>query len=785
MAGFGIGQAVRRTEDLRFLTGGGRYVSDLTLPRQCHGVQVLSPHAHARIRSIDTEAASAAPGVVCVLTGADAVSDGVGGIPPYFMPDAWGGPDAFGTVRPILLADRVRCVGDRVAFVVAETEAGARAAAEMIHVDYEPLDAVVDVEDAARPDAPHVWDDCPDGNVAVTIAMGDRAATDAAFAEAEHVVELRLENNRLAPNAIEPRCAIGEYSAFTDSYTLYSSGQGPHALRTELANDVLGVPESKIRVVCPDVGGGFGMKANLYPEDALTLWASRGCGRPVKWTGTRSEALLLDTHGRDQVVRGALALDGDGRILAIRAHAHHALGAYYWGAITAPLFFSLMFVPSVYDVQTVDLSTSAVFTNTAATSVYRGAGRPEAIYLIERLVERAARELGIGPDELRRRNLIPTDALPYHTPTHQNYDSGDFAGLMDRCMALADWSGFAARRADSERAGRLRGRAVTPYIELGGVFNERMEIRFDPGGTLTIVAGTHSHGQGHETAFAQLVAEWLGVPFDTVRYVQGDTDQVAFGRGTFAARSSMVGGAALRAAADGIIARGKLMAAALLETSADDIEFADGAFTVVGTDRSMTMSEVARMFYAPAGPVVELGLGLEAAGSYAGVPGGAPNYPNGCQICEVEVDPETGRVDLDRLTAVDDLGRVINPMICDGQIQGGIAQGVGRALTEKVVYDRSSGQLLTGGLLDYCLPRADDLPGVVSELVEIPAKTNPLGVKGIGESGTIGAPPTVVNAILDALAPLGVDEIQMPATPERVWQAIRAAGATTDSSSEA
>ena len=775
MAGFGIGQAVRRNEDYRFLTGSGRYVADLNLPRQCHGVQVVSPHAHARIKSIDVDAARTAPGVACVLTGADAPGDGIGGIPPFFLPVAWGGPDAYSTERPLLLSDVVRCVGDRVAFVVAETEAQAQAAAELVTVEYEPLPAVVDVEAAVAPDAPRVWGDCPGGNVAVRIAMGDKNAADAAFSRASHVIELRLENNRVAPNSLEPRCSIGDYNAFSDTYTLYASAQGPHVLRTTLAESVLGVPETKIRVVCPDVGGGFGMKSNLYPEDALTLWASRRCGRPVKWTGTRSEALLLDTHGRDQVVQAALALDEEGRILAVRAHANHALGSYFWGAATAPLFFSLMFVPSVYDIQTIDLGTNAVFTHTAPTSVYRGAGRPEAIYLIERLIERAAREIGIEPDEIRRRNMISPDALPYETPTHHHYDSGVFAELMDRCMALADWAGFQARRVESERQGRLRGRAVTPYIELGGVFNERMELRFDPGGNVTIVAGTHSHGQGHETAFAQLVSEWLGVPFASIRFVQGDTDQVSFGRGTFAARSSMVGGAALRAAADAIIAKGKQMAAALMEVSAEDIEFDNGNFTVSGTDKSMGIVEVAKMFYAPAGPVIEFGLGLEAAGSYSGVPGGAPNYPNGCQVCEVEVDPETGSVHIDRLAAVDDLGLIINPMICEGQIQGGIAQGLGQALTEKVVYDGTSGQLLTGGLLDYCLPRADDLPTVASELVEIPAKTNPLGVKGIGESGTIGAPPTIVNAILDALAPLGVTDIQMPATSQSVWRAIQAA----------
>ena len=431
-----------------------------------------------------------------------------------------------------------------------------------------------------------------------------------------------------------------------------------------------------------------------------------------------------------------------------------------------------MFIPSLYDVQTIHVSTSAVFTNTAPTSVYRGAGRPEAIYLIERLVEQAARLTGIDRVELRRRNLIKPEALPYHTPTHHNYDSGEFEKLMDQCLKLADWNGFPARRKDSERRGRRRGRAVTPYIELGGVFNERMEIRFDPGGMVTIIAGTHSHGQGHATAFAQLVAQWLGVPFEAINYIQGDTEKVAFGRGTFAARSSLVGGNGLRVAADAVIARGKEMAGALMEAAPGDIEFNAGTFTVMGTDKRMSIGDVAQAFFAPAGPVLKLGLGLDGVGTWSGVPGGAPNYPNGCQVCEVEVDPETGEVHIDRFVAIDDIGMVINPMICEGQIHGGIAQGVGQALIENVVYDQSSGQLVTGSFLDYGMPRAGDFPSFVSELVEIPAKTNPLGIKGIGEAGTIAAPPTVVNAVLDALHDLGVEHLDMPLTPARIWQAV-------------
>ena len=773
MMKFGIGQSVRRVEDQRFLTGAGSFVSDLSLPHQCYGACVLSPHAHAKIVRIDTTAALAAPGVICVLTGADADADGIGGIPPHFMPKDWGGPHAFATIRPILLTDRVRCVGDRVAFVVAETEAQARDAVELVLVDYEPLPPVVHIEDAIKPSAAPIWPDCPGGNIGATIAFSDKTATDAAFAAATHVVKLRTVNNRVSANAIEPRAALGHYEAASDDFTLHTASQDPHGVRHVLARSVFNLAETKIRVISPDVGGGFGMKSNIYPEDALVLWASRRCQRPVKWTATRAESLQTDTHARDQVVYGELALDGDGKILGLRAKAYQSLGAYWWAAVTAPLYFSLMMISSVYAVPTIDVSTSAVFTNTAPTSVYRGAGRPEAIYFIERLIEHAAQVTGIDRVELRRRNLIKPDALPYHTPTHHTYDSGEFERLMDQCLKLGDWDGFKSRQADSAKRGKLRGRAVTPYIEVAGVFNERMEIRFDPSGALSIIAGTHSHGQGHATTFAQLVSEWLGVPFETIRYIQGDTEKVSFGRGTFAARSSMVGGCALRIAADAIISKAKPMAGAIMEAAVEDVEFGDGHFSVVGTDKKIALTDVAKAFFAPAGPVIQFGLGLDASGSYSGVPGGAPNYPNGCQTCEVEVDPDTGAVAIVRFTAVDDLGRIINPSICEGQIHGGIAQGIGQAMLENVAYDSQSGQLLSGSFMDYGMPRASDCPPVASELVEIPAQTNPLGIKGIGESGTIGAPPTIVNAVIDALRPMGVSHLDMPLTPHRVWDSIQ------------
>lgn len=774
MMKYGIGQPVRRVEDQRFLTGRGNFVDDLILPRQAYGALVLSPHAHARILKVDVSVAASAPGVIEVLTGADIEADNIGGLPPYFLPVAWGGPPAFSTVRPILISDRVRCVGDRVAYVVAETAAQARDAADLVRVDYETLPCVVDVEEAARDGARKVWDACNTGNISVRLQFGDAAATEAAFATAKHRVALKIENNRVTANSMEPRSTNGHFDAGTGTFTLHTTSQDPHSVRHALAEQIFHLPETSFRVISPDVGGGFGMKSNIYPDDVLALWASRRCGRPVKWTASRSESLLLDTQAREQIVEAELALDDTGKILALRTSALQSMGAYFTAAMTAPLFFSLFFITSVYDIQTIDISTAGVFTHTPPVSVYRGAGRPEAIYLMERLIERAARATGIDVVTIRKRNMIAQSELPYHSVTHQVYDSGDFAGLMDKCIANADWVGYEDRKAASARKGLLRGRSVTPYIELGGVFNDRMEIRFDPGGTLSIFAGTHSHGQGHATAFAQLVSEWLGVPFESIRYVQGDTQQVSFGRGTFAARSSMVGGGALRAAADNIITRGKLMAAVILEAGEADIEFSAGRYNVVGTDKSIGLTDVAKAFFAPAGPVLKFGLGLEASGSYSGVPGGAPNYPNGCQVCEVEVDPETGDLRIDRFTVVDDLGMIINPMICEGQIHGAIAQGIGQALREKVMLDAKSGQLLSGSLMDYGLPRASDFPHFNSELVEIPAKTNPLGVKGIGESGTVGAPAALVNAVLDALREKGVEDLSMPLTPQRIWDALAA-----------
>ena len=769
MAKFGIGQAVRRVEDRRFLTGQGRYVDDISLPGQCYGVTLLSPHAHARIKRVDVTRAKAVPGVLCVLTGADAVAEKLGSFTAHLMPEDFGAPKGHRTFQPVLVADEVRFVGDRVAFVVAETLSQARDAAEMVEVDYEPVPAVVNLEDAAKDGSPKVWEDCPQGNVGFRLMFGNKEATDAAFAKAKHVVELRLENNRLSPVAMEPRAAIGDYNAAEETYTLYTTSQNPHGVRMEMSH-IFHVPENGIRVIAPDVGGGFGLKGNPFPDDALVLWAARRLRRPVKWVASRSESMLTDHCGREMVYYGELALDEHGKILALRARCLFQLGAYFVGAGLAAGAMSVRFIPEAYDFQTMHILSQGLFTNTSQSGPYRGAGRPEAAYFMERLIEHAARVIGIDPAEIRRRNLIAPNKLPYATPTLWNYDSGEFQRLMDKCIELSDWNGYAARKKASQNAGKLRGHAVSYYIEFGGIFNERMELRFDPGGTLTILGGTHSHGQGHATVFAQLAHEWLGVPLQDIRYVQGDTAQVPIGRGTYGARSAVVGGNALKVASDALVAKGKQLAAAMMEADAADLEFEDGQYRIVGTDKAITLTDVAKASYAPMGPLTDkFGVGLEASGSYSANP---PSHPNGAHACELEVDPETGEVVIDRYFVVDDLGRVLNPLIVRGQIQGGVVQGLGQALLEHQVYDRQSGQLISGSFMDYGMPRADTMPNVEAELEEVPCKTNPLGVKGIGESGTIGAPPTVINAVIDALSPLGIDRIEMPATPLRVWQAI-------------
>jgi carbon-monoxide dehydrogenase large subunit len=770
VAKFGIGQPVPRLEDPRFITGRGRYVDDIDMPLQCHGVLVMSPHAHARIKSIDTAAAKAAPGVLAVLTGADVEADKIGSLVPV-MPEDMGGPKGYRTLRPILSSGKVRAVGDRVAFVVAETLQQARDAAELIAIDYEPLPAVVSLEDAVKPGAPVIWDGAPN-NVAVGLMMGDKAATDAAFAGAKHVVSVKLVNNRVSANSIEPRAAIGQYHPDSESYTLYSTSQNPHGHRQHVSGDVLKVPQIKVRVISPDVGGGFGMKGAVYPEDALVVWASRRCGgRPVKWVSTRSEAFLSDAHGRDQVVTGELALDERGKILGLRVDALHDMGSHVFDASIVVPLFALKLAPGVYQVPAVHAAGRAVLTNTPPLQPYRGAGRPEATYLIEQLLDRAAHVIGVDPIEIRRRNFVPPTAMPHKLHSGIAYDSGEFMRVMDECLKLADWSGFAKRAAQSKKDGKLRGRGIGYFIEEAAIFNDRMVIRFDPSGTLMILAGTHSHGQGHQTVYTQMVHEWLGVPMESISFIQGDTNEVAVGRGTYGSRSMHVGGNALKKAADAIIEKAKPMAAMMLEAAAGDIEFKNGSFHIVGTDRALPLTAVAQSLHRPMFLPPQFEVGLEASGTFAAEPS---NFPNGCHVCEVEIDPETGVVTLARYAAVDDVGKIMNALLCEGQIHGGVAQGVGQALMESIVFD-TDGQLVTGSFQDYAMPRATDFPDLVSELTEVPATTNPLGIKGAGEAGATGAPPAVIGAILDALRPLGIDHIDMPATPNKIWQAIHAA----------
>jgi aerobic carbon-monoxide dehydrogenase large subunit len=775
MSKFGIGQAVRRVEDQRFLTGQGCYVDDIQLPGMAHGVLVLSTQAHARIQRVDTAQAKAAPGVLLVLTGADFVADKLGSMTAHLMPEDFGAPKGHRTFQPLLCQDVVRCVGDRVAFVVAESREQARDAADLVQVEYEPLPCVVNIEDAAKEGAPKVWPDNATGNVAFRLMFGDQAATDQAFARAKQVVKLRVENNRVSPVSMEPRVALGEYNSTDDFYTLHTASQNPHGVRMEMSH-ILHVPENRIRVVAPDVGGGFGLKGNAFPDDVLVLWASRKLRHPVKWFATRSESMQTDHHGREMVFYGELALDEGGKILGLRSKSLFQMGAYFVSAALAAGAMSIRFVPEAYDVPAMHLMSQGIFTNTSQSGPYRGAGRPEAAYFMERLIEHAAHVTGIDPVEIRKRNLIPPNKLPYTTPTHWVYDSGEFARLLGKCVETSDWAGYAERKRASKRHGKLRGRAVSYYIEFGGIFNDRMDLRFDPSGALTIYGGTHSHGQGHATVFAQVAHDMLDVPFEQIRYVQGDTAQVAIGRGTYGARSAVVGGNALKAAADALIEKGKERAAAMMEADVGDIEFKDGCYRIAGTDKAVSIVEVAKACYALMGPLTgKFGIGFEASGSFDPTP---PSHPNGSHSCEVVVDPETGEVAVARYHVVDDLGRVLNPMIVRGQIHGGVAQGIGQALLEHQVYDRESGQLITGSFQDYAMPRASVMPQIEAVLEEVPCKTNALGVKGIGESGTIGAPPTVINAVLDALRPLGVENIDMPATPQRVWEAIeRAKGA--------
>jgi carbon-monoxide dehydrogenase large subunit len=775
MIKFGVGQPVTRLEDARLLRGHGRYQDDTNMPGQLYAVFLRSPHAHARIKSIDTSAAVSAPGVHAVYTGVDYAAERLA-MPKAAMPrkKADGSP-MFAPQRPALVVDRARYVGDPIAMVIADTLAQAKDAAELVEVDYDPLLSATLTADAARPDAPRVWDENPD-NISHTYERGDKAKTEAAFARARLIVRRRYVISRVHAQYMEPRGAIGTYDPGEDRYTLYADVNYPHRVRNMLANMVFQMPESKVRVVCHDVGGGFGAKGWQYVEHRLTLWAAKKLGRPVKWSCERSEVLLADEHGRDNIGEIALAFDEDARILALRLHMIANVGAYIASdrQLLTP-FGMIGTVVGVYDIPTAYVAIDAVLSNTSPTAPYRGAGRPEAIYLIERAIEDAACELNLDPIELRRRNIIAAAAMPYQTALGPYYDCGEFAKNMETALGAADYAGFAARREASRKHGKLRGLGLANAIEAAaGPVPEYAEIRFTPGGTAMLLMGTKAHGQGHETAFKQILCERLALDPNDVQYIDGDTDRVAFGMGSNGSRSMVVGGSAVSLAAAKIIEKGKRLAGHLLEAAEADIEFADGRFTVGGTDRSLSLTQVARTAFQPARLPPGMEPGFYENATFAPE---RPTFPNGCHVCEVEIDPETGELRLVGYVVVDDVGTVINPLTLKGQVHGGLAQGIGQILMEQVAYDRASGQLLSASFMDYAMPRADVMCGIEIHENPVPTKTNPLGAKGAGEAGCVGSLPAVMIAIMNALAPLGVTELDMPATSERVWRAIRNARA--------
>ncbi|HEV8441637.1 MAG TPA: xanthine dehydrogenase family protein molybdopterin-binding subunit [Methylomirabilota bacterium] len=772
MGKFGIGQAVTRFEDRRLLRGEGRFQNDVNLPGQTHAVVVRSVHAHARIGSIDTRAAASVPGVLAVLTSADLAAAGLGTMQMTLKRKRPDGSPMWAPPHHGLARDRVRYVGDPVVLVIADTLGHAEDAAQLVQIDYEPLPSVTATADAVG-GAP-VWDECPD-NISNLFEVGDKAVTDAAFARAHRVVRRRYAITRVHAQYMEARGALGVYDRGEDRYILYADVQYPHRVRNALASNILKVPEHKIRVIAGDVGGGFGTKGWQYPEHRLVLWAARKLGRPVKWQCERREAIPADEHARDNVSDAELALDAEGRFLALRVRTLANVGAYV--SSDRNLLATFSNVPTlvgVYAIPAAHVQVTSVLTNTNSTAPYRGAGRPEATYVIERLIDDAARELALDPVELRRKNLIPSSAMPYRTPLGVTYDCGDFDKNMADALKLGDVAGFAARREASRARGALRGIAVVNPIErAAGPQPEFAEIRFSPSGSATVLMGSKNQGQGHETTFKQILHERLGLDPAEVRYIDGDTDRVAWGMGTMGSRSTVIGGTALWTAADKVIAKGKKIAAKLLEAAEPDIVFAEGRFAVAGTDRAVSIKEVARAAFQPAQLPAGVEPGLYETGTFSPK---QDTWPNGCHVCEVEVDPETGAVTIVNYVVVDDVGTVINPLTLKGQIHGGVAQGVGQALMEQVVYDRESGQLLTTSFMEYAMPRADTLCDMHIESNPVPTKLNPLGAKGAGEAGTVGALPAVINAVVDALAAVGVREFDMPATGDRVWQAIQAVG---------
>jgi len=781
MSATGIGASVKRTEDIRFVTGKGHYVDDVNRSGQAYAYFLRSPHAHATIDKLDTSAALKSPGVVAIFTGDDIAADKVGGLICGWMIHSKDGSPMKAGAHPALAQGKVRYVGDHVAVVIADTLAQARDAAEKIEVQYGELPAVVDTAKAANPGEPQLHDVAPN-NTIFNWHIGDKAPTDAAFASAAHVTILDLLNNRLIPNAMEPRAAVAEYDSGTDATTLFTTSQNPHVTRLVLSAFIGLAPEHKLRVIAPDVGGGFGSKIFIYPEETVCAWAAKKLDRPVKWTAERTESFVSDAHGRDHVTHAELALDAAGKIAALRVHTIANLGAYMSTfSSSVPTYLYGLLLSGQYDIPNIYCEVDAVYTNTAPVDAYRGAGRPEATFLVERIVELAARETGRDSAEFRRQNFVKS--FPHQTPVLLNYDVGDYAKALDKALALADYKGVAKRKAASAANGKLRGIGVSAYIEACGLAPSRAvgslgagvglwesaEVRVNPVGTVEVLTGSHSHGQSHETTFAQLVSDRLGIPMENVSIVHGDTDKVQFGMGTYGSRSGAVGMAAISKALDKIEAKAKKVAGHVLEAAEGDIEFKDGKFTVRGTDKSVDFGAVALNAYIAHkfdGQELEPGLKETAFWDPTNF-----TFPAGVHICELEVDPETGVVTIDRWTAVDDFGKLINPMVVEGQVHGGIAQGVGQALLEGAHYN-SDGQLLTASYMDYCMPRADNLPSFKVETIETPCPSNPLGIKGCGEAGAIASPPAVINALTDAL---GHEDVPMPATPQAVWRAAQKA----------
>ncbi len=772
MGEFAIGQPVPRFEDPRLVKGGGRYVADMVFPGTAFGYVLRSPHAHARIRSIDTSKAKAAPGVLAVLTGADYKKAGFGDLPvPGGLKRRDGAP-GYKPRYPALVEDRVRMIGDYVAFVVADTYYQAVDAAELIEIDYEPLPAIVSTGDAVNPGVPLVWDDCPN-NVGFIQIEGNKEATDAAFAKAAHVVKHHFVVNRVTAATMEPRGCIGLYEPIEGRYTIYTTLQRTNVFQTELSNNVLKVPDSKIRVVCGDIGGSFGMKSAVYNECALVLLGAKVTGRPVKWVATRSESFLCDAQARDNVTDAELALDKDGNFLGFRAKIIAAIGAYMQTGMPA-FTGNLGTLAGVYKTPASHIDVTAVFTHTQPVRPYRGNGRPEAGYIIERMVDLAADQIGIDPAELRRRNTIPSSAMPYKTSVTFTYDCGEFEKSMNMALDAADKKGFEARRSTSRKSGKLRGLGFSNTIERSAAAGlEGAEIRFDRTGTVSIFSGSINQGQGHETAFKQVVCDKLGLDPNEVTYIQGDTDQVFFAEGTGGSRSAAFSGSAFTLAAEKIETKGKAIVAKMLKIDPADVNFSEGIFSSQKTNQTMTIKEVAKASIDPKNVPEGMEVGLISTAIYQGK---AASYPNGCHVCELEIDEDTGVVEILRYNVVDDVGTVINPLLLHGQIDGGVAMGVGQILMEDIKFDEQ-GQILTGSFMDYAMPRATDLPSYHVGSNPVPTKTNPLGVKGAGEAGCVGAMPAVANALVDALSVLGIRHVEMPATPEVLWKAIHEARA--------